>query len=391
MICPNCGGNIRDDSKFCAQCSFPLKDVRTGSNAKKGKSGKKTGLIIAVAAGAVVVLVLAAFFVFNKWFQQNVFHSTPAAQPTATFEDEYTAKASSVIKSYLEDVKYLSENQFPGMDEALQKLYENLTTQSSVRNFWFDNATLLTGYRGSSIVGSIEMTGITIKGETSEDRMTVESQEKWVLTQEVHTFNFTYNLHKDSSGNWLIDDMACNGLTDALELAGDRSMPDSEPSTQSESSGSEDLPSQGAPLYNKWDSVTASSALPSDSVDSYFPQFVLDENRNTAWVEGADGDGIGEWIMLQSNTPQSVGAIFITNGFTKSQDIYYKNNRVKKVKIEFSDGSSFTQELYDDYATDTPISFKTPVSTRSVKITILEVYKGSKYQDTCISGIITCE
>lgn len=135
-------------------------------------------------------------------------------------------------------------------------------------------------------------------------------------------------------------------------------------------------------------SAQASSQLPEQYGYTYEAEHVLDNNTQTAWAEGVPGNGCGEWIQVNLEREQVVSAIEIINGYAKSQSLYQKNARAKRVKLEFSDGSSQEIELQDGQMTSQKQSI-TPVSSSYVKITILEVYAGSKYEDLCI-GHIAC-
>lgn len=144
--------------------------------------------------------------------------------------------------------------------------------------------------------------------------------------------------------------------------------------------------------------ITASSYLKKGIIE-YKPQFVADRKMETSWVEGKDDEGINEWIKLL-NTRQNgdqmietVKGIRIINGYAESKKLFYENNRVKKVKIEFSDGSSIIRDLDDGVLSEDgsldyqELDFGREIETTFVKITILDIYKGSKHNDTCISEI----
>jgi len=120
---------------------------------------------------------------------------------------------------------------------------------------------------------------------------------------------------------------------------------------------------------------------------TYHPANAFDFKRETAWVEGNPGDGIGEWIAAQSEQEQFLSGIELVNGFAKSKETYYNNNRVKRILIEFSDGTEITENLEDDLLELQSIDFGHEVKTTSLKTTIMEVYPGNKYRDTCISEI----
>lgn len=135
-----------------------------------------------------------------------------------------------------------------------------------------------------------------------------------------------------------------------------------------------------------WDNLYASSHLVQKSMN-YKVENVIDNNPSTAWIESASDDGIGEFIQFSSDKTFRVDKIDIINGFSKGQKTYMKNNRVKKVIIEFSDKSQQIHELEDNNLEYQTIDLG-GINTNSVKVIIQEVYTdGRKYTDTCISEI----
>ena len=135
-----------------------------------------------------------------------------------------------------------------------------------------------------------------------------------------------------------------------------------------------------------WDNVYASSHLIQKSMN-YKVENVIDDNPSTAWIEGVSDDGIGQFIQFSSNNTFRVDKIDIINGFSKIQKTYMKNNRVKKVIIEFSDKSQQVYELEDNNMEYQTIDIG-GINTNSVKVIIQEVYtNGRVYKYTCISEI----
>lgn len=135
-----------------------------------------------------------------------------------------------------------------------------------------------------------------------------------------------------------------------------------------------------------WDNVYASSHLIQKSMN-YKVENVIDDNPSTAWIEGVSDDGIGQFIQFSSNNTFRVDKIDIINGFSKNQKTYMKNNRVKKVIIEFSDKSQQVYELEYNNMEYQTIDIG-GINTNSVKVIIQEVYtNGRVYKDTCISEI----
>lgn len=137
--------------------------------------------------------------------------------------------------------------------------------------------------------------------------------------------------------------------------------------------------------YLDWDSVFASKTLVAENYD-YSPSNVLDNNLDTAWVEGNDDYGINEWIELKNQNEEKIQKILLRNGFQESDESYNNNSRIKKLKITFSDNSSIIKDIADSND-EILIDLDKIVTTSSIKFTILDVYPGSKYKDTCITEI----
>ena len=139
-----------------------------------------------------------------------------------------------------------------------------------------------------------------------------------------------------------------------------------------------------------WDDVQASSALQPET-GRYRPENVTDGDPNTAWVEGVDGPGAGEWIRLESGREHIVRAMVIEHGYQKwdgsSYDLFFQNNRPRLIQISFSDGTHVYATLPDSIGSE-KIHFGRSIETRWVQVTILDVHPGTVYNDTCISGIL---
>lgn len=100
-------------------------------------------------------------------------------------------------------------------------------------------------------------------------------------------------------------------------------------------------------------------------------------------VEGDRGNGIGVEVDIEFYIPSD--NIVILNGYAdwNKQHLYKQNARMKKVKVE-GDGFSLDYE-FEDYVHFAQIDF--PKQVDKIKITVLEVYDGSKWADMAISGI----
>lgn len=133
------------------------------------------------------------------------------------------------------------------------------------------------------------------------------------------------------------------------------------------------------------ESYEASSTLLAENYD-YSVKNVFDQNYKTCWVEGAEDDGLGQSITVHFKNKVKINQLFIVNGISKTNELYLKNNRLKQAILTFDDGSQEIINVNDIYNQKQELSF-TARETKSVTIAIKEVYRGSKYQDTCISEL----
>ena len=134
--------------------------------------------------------------------------------------------------------------------------------------------------------------------------------------------------------------------------------------------------------------IKASSSLG----DSYKAEFANDLSYKTAWVEGKKDEGIGEYLeyYFKNDSPR-ITEIIISNGYMKSEETWKNNNRVKKLKL-YVNGVPFGILNLKDSRTDQYFSVGTLGHNKNgtdlvLKFEILEVYKGSKYNDTAITEI----
>ena len=122
--------------------------------------------------------------------------------------------------------------------------------------------------------------------------------------------------------------------------------------------------------------------------DDYI-NFWLYDSISPPWVEGVKGYGVGEYLDIDFKYASD--EIQILNGFVdfSRKRLYRDNSRVKKILIE-SENPKFAKEYeLEDAVKYTAV--RLPEKTEKIKITIKDVYKGDKYDDTCISSIIVTD
>ena len=138
------------------------------------------------------------------------------------------------------------------------------------------------------------------------------------------------------------------------------------------------------------DSVTASSAL----ADRYAAEKAHDFSIVTAWVEGVEGNGVGEYIKYAfPGTCPRITTVLIHNGYVKNWDVWRDNGRVKKLLMYYNDEPYAILNLQDTIGLQSfdvgvlGYEDKDSAPAWSIKFEILEVYPGKKYEDTAITEI----
>lgn len=118
----------------------------------------------------------------------------------------------------------------------------------------------------------------------------------------------------------------------------------------------------------------------------YSPTNTVDGDLSTAWSEGVEGDGIGQFIRYGFDKQIMLKGIKIVGGYNKTAQIFSANNRLKKIRLTFDDGSSADFTLKDSPEWQY-VDFPKAIKTSNLTLTILEVYPGVKYKDTAFSDI----
>lgn len=118
----------------------------------------------------------------------------------------------------------------------------------------------------------------------------------------------------------------------------------------------------------------------------FMERYFTYDDLSDPWVEGVEGPGIGEYLECEFKF--KTDEIQILNGFVdfRRPALFKQNNRVKTVLIE-SENPKFAKE----YTLEDIVKYnviKLPARTDKIKITIKDVYKGTLYDDTCLSSII---
>ncbi|AEJ19223.1 NADase-type glycan-binding domain-containing protein [Gracilinema caldarium] len=108
-------------------------------------------------------------------------------------------------------------------------------------------------------------------------------------------------------------------------------------------------------------------------------------NASLFWAEGEPGPGIGGKIVVEF-TRETDHVMVLNGAIDLSRRYLYKaNNRLKQITIESESPRFVIEYSFEDIVQFHKINL--PQKTSKIIITIKDVYKGSKWDDTCISAI----
>ena len=131
--------------------------------------------------------------------------------------------------------------------------------------------------------------------------------------------------------------------------------------------------------------ASATSQIYASALD-YYADKAIDGSIKTSWQENVEGQGYGEALTVSFNSDTDVSYIGIFAGSFESEEQYYANSRLKKARIEFSQGQTFEYDFEDQPAISL-IELSQTVRTRFIKITIEDVYPGYEWDDTAIAEV----
>ncbi|MDV7143284.1 discoidin domain-containing protein [Tropicimonas sp. TH_r6] len=113
---------------------------------------------------------------------------------------------------------------------------------------------------------------------------------------------------------------------------------------------------------------------------------MLDGDNRTAWCEGVRGNGNGEEIAISIRDGIPFRRLILQNGYGKSARAFGNNGRARTIEIATDLGDVFQTRLPDN-SDDVIVNLPRLAEYRNLRIRILDVYPGAKYQDTCLNFI----
>ena len=141
------------------------------------------------------------------------------------------------------------------------------------------------------------------------------------------------------------------------------------------------------------DTLTATSSLPPAGKNTYIGQNAHDFDHTSVWAEGADGPGIGESLTYEfAGKCPRITTVNILNGHVKSEKAWRENNRVKSLRVWYENKPLAILDLKDTrdlqcFEVGTLGYHDSEAPKWQLRFEILDVYKGSKYDDTVISEL----
>ncbi|MGJ8527251.1 NADase-type glycan-binding domain-containing protein [Maritalea sp.] len=258
----------------------------------------------------------------------------------------------------------------------------------------------------------VYQTNFTFAGATQEGGMLQFVLEHWidgsVAMRESHSLNFE-NMILDSSQDFYDEDggLAGHGQTAIASClavsskdeagAAENPKPLAETKRPAEALGTSEKAAEVTCHTQQFGAEGAKSGtwcvvsmLPGQKEYSYGPENLIGEG---AWCEGEIGYGVGVGVEVsfqpfsEGGTPPVFDRLMIANGYDKTTKTFIENSRVKQIEIKTDTGQTWVRTLRDETGTQ-EVLLGEKISPNGILITILDVYKGQKYDDTCLSFVM---
>lgn len=128
--------------------------------------------------------------------------------------------------------------------------------------------------------------------------------------------------------------------------------------------------------------------------ENYHPNYVLDDNAKTAWVEGEEGNGEGSTLSMPVSYLPQVDRVKlrIRNGYQKSRGLLTANAAPREVSVTLVDAAgpvtTHTAALERTMGwQEIEVAVPSGRGLMRVELTVVSVHPGRRYRDTCISDV----
>ena len=151
----------------------------------------------------------------------------------------------------------------------------------------------------------------------------------------------------------------------------------------------------GTPVERRLHSenVEASSFLWNDwnrFQENYHPNYAMDDDPKTAWVEGASSSGKGEWLRIHTSELDGVSAVRLRlrNGYHKSKVLFGANARIKDVTVKLLPSGRTSKATLADTMDWQELTIAQEVGKlEAIELQVGAVFEGTKYADLCLSDV----
>jgi hypothetical protein len=133
-------------------------------------------------------------------------------------------------------------------------------------------------------------------------------------------------------------------------------------------------------LWNDWNKFQ----------ENYLPTYAADGDPKTAWTEGAQTSGAGEWIRFRVTRLEGTSAVTlrVQNGYQKTPALFKANARIARATITLL--PSKTKQTVDlaDAEGWQEITVAQPAGPlEAIEIHVDKVFEGTRYTDLCLSDV----
>lgn len=133
----------------------------------------------------------------------------------------------------------------------------------------------------------------------------------------------------------------------------------------------------------------ASSALPPHKGNRYDATCAEDADARTCWASR----GAEQWLEFRftpdATAPVGFRGIRLMNGYGKSPELWAANARVRTLRMDLNGQPVSLLQLLDRQGVQALSFPDLQVKGGDVlRLTVLDTYKGQKYQDTCLTEIV---
>lgn len=398
MLCKNCGNKIADDAKFCGKCGCHIEPNNVSDNASKNSNLSK--YIAFVIIGILVIITTVVFLFSIKWLsnddgggtvETNAFKSASKDNvvQNSKVQDNDKDMTSEVDQSTNSKDKSSSENKDVDVELEVQLIRNKYNSiQDKIEKGKYQSIDMGNGVLHYIKGGDIK----AIVANDGEDYVKYYYFEKNTLFFAYYEGTDAYRFYFSDGSliRWRytedatdIDNAVNHDLENNDEFFEWENTVWNHAKKYKNMEKKSDSNKVKAVTKKNVKSITASSALSERGI-THSAKRIWDGSLDKAWVEGVDGQGIGECVFIKFDTNCLVSGIRLNAGYQKSESLYYKNSRPSEIGLEFSDGSYYTYELNDVYGKQT-IQLPDSVVTKSLRIVIEDIYEGEKYSDTVVS------